>query len=187
MHTSDITIQKHHTVLPYSKTDDSSSRDNSIILDVISSRSASIDTVWKSVFLIIPKSAEWYLCNETSDRQIKHCTNIRKVEQQAEGAKKICAEIRRGRTAYFCVYYTPYLCNFSNEIFAKHCIILHFLPWSLFSDEIFSPIASYWANFRWNVCITFANYTMFADHPLPPPLPISSIAKRMYMLPLYNF
>jgi hypothetical protein len=63
---------------------------------------------------------------------------------------------------------------------------LHFLPWSLFSDEIFSPIASYWANFRWNVCITFANYTMFADYP-PPPLPISSIAKRMYMLPLYNF
>ena len=99
----------------------------------------------------------------------KDCTNIRKVEQQAEGAKKVCAEIRRGRTAYFCVYYTPYLCNFSNEIFAKHCIILHFLPWSLFSDEIFSPIASYWANFRWNVCITFANYTMFADHPLPPP------------------
>jgi len=64
---------QHHTVLPYSKTDDSSSsRDNSIILDVISSRSASIDTVWKSVFLIIPKSAEWYLCNKTSDRQIKH-------------------------------------------------------------------------------------------------------------------
>ena len=69
--TSDITIQKHHTVLPYSKTEDSSSRDNSIILDVISSRTASIDTVWKSVFLINPKSAEWYLCNETPDRQNK--------------------------------------------------------------------------------------------------------------------
>ena len=61
-----------HANLNIHKTDDSSSRDNSIILDVISSRSASIDTVWKSVFLIIPKSAEWYLCNETSDRQIKH-------------------------------------------------------------------------------------------------------------------
>ena len=61
-----------HANLNIHKTDDSSSRDNSIILDVISSRSASIDTVWKSVFFIIPKSAEWYLCNETSDRQIKH-------------------------------------------------------------------------------------------------------------------
>jgi hypothetical protein len=40
-----ISIQKHHTVLPYSNIDDSSSRDNSIILDVISSRTASIDSV----------------------------------------------------------------------------------------------------------------------------------------------
>ena len=117
----------------------------------------------------------------------KDCTNIRKVEQQAEGAKKICAEIRRGRTAYFCVYYTPYLCNFSNEIFAKHCIILHFLP---------CVVPCFW----WNIfthCIILSKFPMKCLHhicklhhvrwPPPPPLPIRSIAKRMYMLPLYNF